>query len=64
MAVRVTTAATLWLVTVIGLCLGGGQLVLGAATTVLGLFALRVLKGIEDKLPREQPVQIEWRAGG
>jgi putative Mg2+ transporter-C (MgtC) family protein len=27
--VGVTTAATLWLVTVIGLCLGGGQLALG-----------------------------------
>lgn len=32
----VTTAATLWLVTVIGLCLGGGQLALGAVTTLLG----------------------------
>lgn len=31
----VTTAATLWLVTVIGLCFGGGQLWLGAATTGL-----------------------------
>ena len=26
----VTTAATLWIATVIGLCLGGGQLALGA----------------------------------
>lgn len=32
----VTTAATLWLVTVIGLCLGGGQLLLGTTVTVLG----------------------------
>src|ERR1700723_126411 len=33
----VTTAATLWFVTVIGLCLGGGQIALGLAGLVLGL---------------------------
>jgi putative Mg2+ transporter-C (MgtC) family protein len=27
----------LWYVTVIGLCLGGGQIALGAAATALGL---------------------------
>jgi putative Mg2+ transporter-C (MgtC) family protein len=52
--VGVTTAATLWLVTVIGLCLGGGQIALGIAATALGLFALWVLKWIEDRLPRER----------
>ncbi len=50
----VTTAATLWLVTVIGLCLGGGQLGLGIAATVLGLLALTVLKWAENLLRREQ----------
>src|SRR5215470_7526905 len=30
----VTTAATLWMVTVVGLCFGGGQFVLGACATV------------------------------
>ena len=66
MVVGVTTAATLWLVTVIGLCLGGGQLVLGAATTALGLFALWVMKWIEDGLPREEPAHlaIEVEASG
>jgi putative Mg2+ transporter-C (MgtC) family protein len=44
LVIGVTTAATLWLVTVIGLCIGGGQLELGLAATVLGLFALRVLR--------------------
>src|SRR5262245_42274689 len=34
--VGVTTAATLWLVTVIGLAFGGGQLGLGVAATALG----------------------------
>jgi putative Mg2+ transporter-C (MgtC) family protein len=64
--VGVTTAATLWLVTVIGLCLGGGQLVLGAATTLLGLLALWVMKWVEDRLPRETPAHlaIEVEAGG
>jgi putative Mg2+ transporter-C (MgtC) family protein len=51
--IGVTTAATLWLVTVIGLCIGGGQIVLGLAATVLGLFALWVLKWIEQRLRQE-----------
>jgi MgtC family len=40
----VTTAATLWLVTVVGLCLGGGQIALGVAGTVLGVVVLNVLR--------------------
>lgn len=38
----VTTAATLWVVTVIGLCFSGGQLGLGIGTSVLVLFTLAV----------------------
>lgn len=56
--VGVTTAATLWLMTVIGLCLGGGQIMLGLAATVLGLLALWVLRWIEDGLRREQRAQL------
>ena len=52
-SVGVTTAATLWLVTVIGLCIGGGQILLGLAATALGLFALWGLIWIERILPRE-----------
>jgi putative Mg2+ transporter-C (MgtC) family protein len=37
MVVGLTTAATLWYVTVIGLCNGGGQIALGSAATGLGL---------------------------
>jgi len=51
--VGVTTAATLWLATVIGLCKGGGQIALGLAATALGLFALWVLKWVESALRRE-----------
>jgi putative Mg2+ transporter-C (MgtC) family protein len=43
----VTTAATLWFVTVMGLCLGGGQLVLGTVALILGLAVLWGLKTIE-----------------
>ena len=52
------TAATLWLVTVIGLCLGGGQIMLGLAATVIGLLALWVLRWIEDAFRREQSAQL------
>jgi putative Mg2+ transporter-C (MgtC) family protein len=62
----VTTAATLWLVTVIGLCLGGGQLGLGIAATVLGLLALTILKWVEDWLRQEHGASfvIELAANG
>lgn len=58
MIVGVTTAATLWLVTVIGLCLGGGQIALGLAATILGLFALWVLRWIEDGMRQEHRAQF------
>lgn len=51
--VGVTTAATLWYVTVIGLCFGGGQIELGVVATVLGLLALWFLNSIESRLRRE-----------
>ena len=59
MVIGVTTAATLWLVTVIGLCVGGGQIALGMTATSLGLLALWVLKWIEGGLRREQRAQFE-----
>lgn len=49
----VTTAATLWLVTVIGLCLGGGQLVLGIVTTGLAVLTLWILRWVDIAIPRE-----------
>jgi putative Mg2+ transporter-C (MgtC) family protein len=53
LTIGVTTAATLWLVTVIGLCVGGGQILLGLAATALALVALWGLIWIEQALPRE-----------
>jgi putative Mg2+ transporter-C (MgtC) family protein len=49
----VTTAATLWVMTVIGLCLGGGQLALGIATTAFTVITLWVLKWVDLAIPRE-----------
>ena len=48
----VTTAATLWLITVIGLCLGGGQLALGCVATLIGVCTLSGLKWVDVKIPR------------
>ena len=50
----VTTAATLWFVTVMGLCLGGGQLALGTLTFILGASVLWPMRWIEHRLPTIQ----------
>jgi putative Mg2+ transporter-C (MgtC) family protein len=49
----VTTAATLWVMTVIGLCFGGGQLQLGIKATVLAIITLFALKWLDARIPRE-----------
>jgi len=49
----VTTAATRWYVTVIGLCLGGGQIALGVAATAIGLAGLWGLERLEVHLRRD-----------
>jgi putative Mg2+ transporter-C (MgtC) family protein len=49
----VTTAATLWFVTAMGLCFGGGQIQLGLILLALGLFVLWGLKRVEEWLPKE-----------
>lgn len=43
----VTSAATIWLTTVIGLCFGGGQLGLGAIATAIALATLWGMKYVE-----------------
>jgi putative Mg2+ transporter-C (MgtC) family protein len=61
-----TTAATLWLTTVIGLCFGGGQNLLGAAGTLLALATLFALKRVEAVMPRERRarvvIRVDWGA--
>lgn len=54
----ITTAATLWYVTIMGLCFGGGQLALGLAALVLGVFVLWILKYAEDDLEHDYHVRL------
>lgn len=50
----VTTAATMWFVTVMGLCFGSGQIGLGLAAFALAMLVLVVMKWIEELLPKQQ----------
>jgi putative Mg2+ transporter-C (MgtC) family protein len=54
----VTTAATLWVVTVIGLCFGGGQLDLGIVATLLAVVTLWVLRWVDTHIPREHRAML------
>jgi putative Mg2+ transporter-C (MgtC) family protein len=54
MVTGVTTAATLWFVTVIGLCLGGGQLALGLTALALGFLILWLLRSVEKRMKQDQ----------
>ncbi len=59
--IGVTTAATLWLITVVGLCFGGGQLGLGIAATLLGVVTLWTLRWVDMHIAREQRAMLEIR---
>jgi putative Mg2+ transporter-C (MgtC) family protein len=50
----VTTAATLWIITSIGLCFGGGEIGIGCAATAIAFLTLWLLKWVERRIPREQ----------
>jgi putative Mg2+ transporter-C (MgtC) family protein len=54
LVVGVTTAATLWFVTVMGLCFGGGQIWLGLAALALCLLVLWGLKYVEKYWKQER----------
>lgn len=54
LVIGVTTAATLWFATVIGLCFGGGQLGLGGIALALSLVVLWGLKVIEEEFPQRR----------
>lgn len=62
--VGVTTAATLWYVTVIGLCIGGGQVALGMTATAIGLVALWALHWLESRLRREHRARLRIALDG
>ncbi|HTU26955.1 MAG TPA: MgtC/SapB family protein [Pirellulales bacterium] len=50
----VTTAATLWFVTVMGLCFGGGQKALGLVLLAIGLTVLAVLRWVEHQMREDR----------
>lgn len=54
----VTTAATLWIMTAIGLCIGGGQLVVGSAGAVIAFVVLSPLKWFDRLMPRRQKARL------
>lgn len=54
----VTTAATLWFVTVIGLCFGGGQIGLGIGSTFIGMAVLRGLRSFEQRWLHRQSASL------
>jgi putative Mg2+ transporter-C (MgtC) family protein len=54
MVIGLTTAATLWTVTMLGMCFGGGKILLGAVGLLLVLFTLWVLRVVERHLSQEQ----------
>jgi putative Mg2+ transporter-C (MgtC) family protein len=54
----VTTAATLWAVTVVGLCFGSGNLILGGAGTVLILLTLIGFKWVDVRVARRRRAQV------
>lgn len=48
--IGVTTAAAMWLLTVLGLCFGAGQVKLGLAGTAIAFVVLTLLKYLENKI--------------
>jgi putative Mg2+ transporter-C (MgtC) family protein len=54
-----TTAATLWLVAGVGMACGIGMFFIAAATTLIALIALTLLKKIESNIPRDNYKTIE-----
>jgi putative Mg2+ transporter-C (MgtC) family protein len=60
----VTTAATMWFSTVIGLCMGGGQLVLGSVSALIGFGVLWGLRYIETRVERYQIGELKITVHG
>jgi putative Mg2+ transporter-C (MgtC) family protein len=49
----VTTAATMWFMTCVGLCLGAGEYGLGIAATIIALLVLWALRWADLEIPRK-----------
>lgn len=57
----VTTAATLWVITAIGICFGGGQLALGALATCLAFIVLSPMRYITSNVSRKEKAVVTLR---
>jgi putative Mg2+ transporter-C (MgtC) family protein len=64
MVLGVTTAATLWFVTVMGLCFGSGQIGLGIAAWATGMIVLAGLTQIENRCKEERRATLTLVAAG
>lgn len=65
-ATGVTTAATLWLMTTVGLCFGGGQVIIGAIASVIAFVTLSPMRTFGVWLSSEQKgsIGIKVPSGG
>ncbi|WP_088151629.1 MgtC/SapB family protein [Inquilinus limosus] len=54
----VTTAATLWFVTVMGLCFGAAELILGGIAFAIGLATLWGLKWLEESVRQQRKARL------
>jgi len=59
----VTTAATLWFVTLVGLCFGAGHLILGSSATAIGFLVLTCLKWLEKRMKLERHATLTIEVG-
>jgi putative Mg2+ transporter-C (MgtC) family protein len=56
--IGVTTAATLWLATIIGLCFGADEMGLGLVGTAFGLLVLWGFEFVEGHMPQENRARL------
>lgn len=63
LVIGITTAATLWAVTAIGTCFGGGAIGLGVAVTAISVATLVGLRWADLFMPRKQKAILVVRAG-
>ncbi|HXJ92976.1 MAG TPA: MgtC/SapB family protein [Terriglobia bacterium] len=59
-----TTAATLWFATVVGLCLGGGQLILGSVATIVGFVVLWGFRWFENRAEKYHRAELRITIAG
>lgn len=60
--VGVTTAATLWFATIVGLCLGSAQWSVGVAALLLGLLILWPMYALEERVQRQRAARFSATA--